>query len=110
MVNSECLLKIGDTEYKIIANIGAMIEVEKISGKPFMSTLKEADSGSIKAIAVLLASCLSKDNKPVGMDFVGAMDFDVFEELTSPLLSTILKSFPDKKSGKKKVTVLTVMK
>lgn len=110
MINAKCLVKIGEENFEIIANVGRMIEIERLSGKTFMQSLKDAEKGSISSIAMLLASCLCKDETPVGMKFVEDMDFDVFDELTNPLIDTILKAFPDKKSGKKKVTVLTKMK
>lgn len=110
MINAKCLIKINDEDFEIIVNVGKMIEIEKLTGKTFMESLKSAETGSVATIAMLLASCLCKEGKSVGMNFIEEMDFDVFEELTNPLIDTIFKSFPDKKSGKKKVTVLTKMK
>lgn len=110
MINAKCLVKIGEEDFEIIANVGRMIEIERLTGKTFMQSLKDAEKGSMSTIAMLLASCLCKDNEPVGMKFVENMEFDVFDELTTPLIDTILKAFPDKKSGKKKVTVLTMVK
>ena len=106
MMIAKCDIKIDEVDYQIIVNVGSMIDVEKRTGKTFMKVVKEAESGSFVAIADLLASCLCKDEKPVGFNFVENMAFDVFNDLASPLIDTIIASFPDK-DNKKKVEVIS---
>lgn len=108
MTNAKCKLQIEGVDFEIIANVGTMIDVEKKTGKSFMECIREAESGGVLPISVLLSSCLCKDGKPVGDDFISQMEFDVFEQLASPLMDTIIKAFPTKES-KKKVMLLTAM-
>ena len=109
MLKAVCDVQIENEDYKIIVNVGSMVNVERISGKKFIEIVKDAESGSILALALLLSACLTKDNEPVGMKFVESMDFDVFQDLSSPLVETVIKAFP-KKNDKKKVKILTPVK
>lgn len=106
MINACTKLKINDEYYEILVNVGSMIECENTSGKTFLNLITEAEKGSIPAIAVLLSECLVKNGERVGYDFICQMEFDVFDELISPLIDTILKAFPSSKSDKKKVIVI----
>lgn len=111
MINAKCPIQIEGQDYEIIVNVGKMIQVEENSGHSFMDAVKKAESGSIAAIAALLAECLTKDGKSVGFEEINNMNFDVFEELVEPLIETIVKAFPQKKKGdKKKVVVLKTIK
>lgn len=107
MMNAICPLQIEGQDYEIAINVGSMVRSERETGKSFMELVKEVESGNLPSIAFLLAQCLRKDKKPVGMDFISEMDFEVFQELFEPLIDTLLEAFPAKKeSDKKKVIVL----
>lgn len=109
MINAVCDIQIENEEYKIVVNVGSMVNVERKSGQKFLEVVKSAEQGSFVALAELLSACLRKDNKPVGMEFIEEMNFDVFTDLAEPLVTTILKAFPEK-DAKKKVKILTPMK
>lgn len=106
MINACTKIKINEEYYEILVNVGSMIECEKASGSTFLELIKGAEKGSIPAIAVLLSECLVKDGQRVGYDFVCQMEFEVFDELISPLIDTIVKAFPSSNSDKKKVIVI----
>lgn len=105
MINAKCDIKIEGVDFQIIVNVGSMVDVERKTGKKFMTVVDEAEKNSILSQAALLASCLHKDGKAVGADFINDMEFDTFLEVSAPLYDTIIKSLP-KKNGKKKVEVV----
>lgn len=109
MLNAVTKVLIEDQEFSLIANVGKMIQIEKATGETFMNVLKNAESGGVSAIATLLGACLCKDKKSVGIDYIAEMDFDVFEELVTPLMEVIAKAFPQA-DRKKKVIVMGKMK
>lgn len=105
MKNASCLVLIDEKEYELRVNIGTMIQIEKMSGKTFMALVKEAEQGSMMAIAQLLSVIVTCNGKPVGINFIHEMEVSIFQELFNPMIDCIISSFPS--SDKKKVNVLT---
>lgn len=99
-------IQISEDVYEIVVNVGTMIRAEEVSGEPFMQLAKNAEKGSVKAVAQLLSVCLYKDGKEVGFEFIGDMEYSVFDELFDPMIDAIINAFP-KKNDKKKVIVLS---
>jgi len=99
MLKNVTHIQIEEEKFDIVVNVGTMIDVENETGKDFMTLAKETEKGSIVALSSMLACCLCKDGKPVGIDFIREMDFDVFSSLLNPLIDSIIKAFPtDKKN------------
>ena len=110
MIKAKCPLQIEGENFEMVVNVGTMLSAERKTGKGFMDLVKEAEKGSLNEIVGLLSSCLLKEGKPVGEEFIKDMDFEVFQELFEPLINTIIVAFPAKKDGKKKVVVLETIK
>lgn len=106
MKATSCKIRIEEKDFDIFVNVGAMINAEETTGKGFMTLVKEAEKGSVSAIANLLASCLKYEGKSVGLKFIEDMEIEVFQELFEPLIDCIIRAFPTA-SDKKKVIILT---
>lgn len=95
MIKNFVPVEINGENYEIVVNVGAMLEVEKISGKNFMEVLKETETGNLTPTAIILSSTLKKDKKPVGIDFVKELSFADMQGLLNPLMKAIGLAFPD---------------
>lgn len=68
-------LKINEEKYEMILDFESAIEFEDLYGKSIFEGIKKISTQqNIKALACLLASCIKKDGKCIGMDFVKNMD------------------------------------
>ncbi|MGL5718295.1 MAG: hypothetical protein ACRCX2_35150 [Paraclostridium sp.] len=62
-------------KFEMILDFESAIEFEDLYGKSIFEGIKKISTEqNIKALACLLASCLKKNGKCVGMDFVKGMD------------------------------------
>ena len=101
MVRNIEKVSIRGTEYEIVANVGAMMAVERESGKSFMEVLAATEKGEFLPIVTLLGCCLKENGIPVGTDFIEELYFDEMETLLEPLMRAIENAFP-KDDGKGK--------
>lgn len=109
MLGQSCILEIDGEKYEIKVNIGTMIDAEQQTGKPFMELVEAIEQGSFLEIVQILSCCLLKDGEPVGYDFVTNLEFDVFQDLFSPLIDSIVAAFP-KDDKKKRIKILKMTK
>ena len=111
MVRNSVEVLINEVKYEFCVNVGSMMHIEKTSGKSFMAVLKKAEKGELLALTILLGSCLRKDGKPVGTEFIENLYLDELEELMNPLMEAIANAFPQNDGKEKNVkTVQKMMK
>lgn len=68
-------IKIGKEKYEMILDFESAIEFEDLYGKSIFEGIKKISTEqNVKALACLIASCVKKDGKCVGMEFVKGMD------------------------------------
>lgn len=68
-------IKIGKEKYEMILDFESAIEFEDLYGKSIFEGIKKISTEqNVKALACLIASCVKKDGKCVGMEFVKSMD------------------------------------
>lgn len=68
-------IKINKEKYEMILDFESAIEFEDLYGKSIVEGIKKISTEqNIKALACLMASCIKKDGKCVGIDFVKNMD------------------------------------
>lgn len=107
MLRKSSSVTINEESFEIVVNVGTMIDVENETGKDFMSLSKSTETGSLLAFAQLLAVCLKKDGKSVGMQFIKDMDLEQFGSLFDPLIDAIISAFPTEKKKKEEVKTET---
>lgn len=102
MIRNSVTVTIEGKQYEVVVNVGSMINVEKISGKGFMTVLGGMEKGELIPITQLLSACM-RDQKgnPVGTRFIENLSFSEVQSLLDPLMQAILKAFPESNGDEK---------
>lgn len=105
-------IKINEEVYEMILDFESAIEFEDLYGKSIFEGIRRISTDqNIKALACLIASCVKKNGKCVGMEFVKGMELmsnlEFFVEKLGELMDNSLDADKEENVQKKTSQVKT---